>query len=50
MGKKRGVGVSGKSTLAHVTKGGYPCKMTTIVHSRGEVVKIGKNLVHVVVE
>ena len=31
-------------------KGGGVCKMSTLVHSRGEGVKIGQNLVHVVVE
>ena len=36
---KRGEGVSSKSTLGHVTK--VFCKMSTIVHSRGEGVKIG---------
>ena len=30
-------------------KGGG-CKMSTLVHSRGEGVEIGQNLVHVVVE
>ena len=30
--------------------GGGVCKMSTLVHSRGEGVKTGKNLVHVVVE
>ena len=43
--KKRGKRVSRKSTLDLVT-----CKMSTIVHSRGEGVKIRYNLVHVVVE
>ena len=34
--------------FVHVDKGG--CKMSTLVHSRGEGIKIGQNLVHVVVE
>ena len=36
--------------FVHVDKGGGVCKMSTLVHSRGEGVKVGQNLVHVVVE
>ena len=33
--EERREGVSRKSTLGHVTKGGLVCKTSTIVHSRG---------------
>ena len=35
--------------FVHVDRGGV-CRMSTLVHSRGEGVKIGSKLVHVVVE
>ena len=38
------------STFFPRGQGGGGCKMSTLVHSRGEGVKIGQNLVHVVVE
>ena len=37
------------SPFVHVDKGGG-CKLSKLLHSRGEGVKNGQNLVHVVVE
>ena len=48
--KKRGGGGQLKVHTWSRDKGEVSCKMSTIVHSRGEVVKIGKHFVHVVVE
>ena len=49
-GQEEGVGVSRKSMLGHVTKGRYHVKYPQLSTRGGEGVKIGQNLVHVVIE
>ena len=44
------LGVGFFPPFVHVDRGGGVCKMSTLVHTRGEGVKKGQNLVHVVVE